>query len=1732
MGPGMQDSSARSVSGPDASSSSSTCNTEPFSLYGDIDGLEPVNQNAEENTESSSRLIIAADDTEQLLVSAEPTPCPEAENLADGMETSTVATSQNPTQHEQPSDPMSQSQDLEHQNQDGPADGREDHRMIHVKDGAAQSLCDALSHPTSQNPTVEITVAPTASGIESQNPTPKSDLNVEVNMPNDEVRMPPTRPSISLPEDIAMTHDGNAPYRGGTILSHDSEDDMRPPAPRFGSATPAPMNHLIAVNHLQQDKSLINTISAWQLRLSRKPTRTEYVELFKGMTRSRFIELHIKAYTYCSTQQTLEPQEATEKVQRRLAFMGHHLTRDENELDLTSPKRKSADSDLRSDHESDNDIDSMCASSPAGSATAEIATPETAETAQPEAAERAPPDTAEHVTSSMTSSMTETASPDGTEAQTGDNHSQREVVMLPLDDTCIELGVFHEGKYYLIVMDAHVGAKFSDDLIHFGGAYHHERPAPRIHLEISRQHSPPDPGGVWIPHEHMVKLNPNDVSRIDQREAAARGIPLQFIDVSALQLPTLTADANRHCNDAIAMQRKPHGFAQVGFGMTKSDKRYQRVLTNDDPSYGTAINAITASGMLGLARGQQVDSIAAMVWGSMLQTPHQDYKPVSRTSPKDNGGDDDSDSDSSDDSDAVSAFNDDSESDGDICEQLDDTIAGLSAAEALAAVSAFKARRNLILKRAEPDGHCGFSSFALQSADEQHQDEADGTRTAEIAEREAMPALIARLRHDTASIFEANKHGMYVWHKHLAKYLDEDQLASHREHLLSRAVGHRSVDCNTELAYESGLWMSHADIKALATKHERTVYIIDRKHGIANILPPMPKKDKINVALSSITTLPDPSKRIILQFSNNHYDALVPYLGNGKGDAKDATNTHAVRQDTVIPVHVNEHINDDEHINKELSIEELSIEEKRQVTISVKKHPTADPLAAHATQHTKSPRERPDHPSSARASTSRSSSRLEEKYHSNKSSVQAQDCSTVTITQQPRSLLQANLAVSVNGRAHTNGLSKPELPSEPSGMMLDSHSSDEGYASYGVSKLPTSLYCSEPTDRRPEQFQAGSAALTATMDDSLPFAGELGDAPPTDQPAVGIEELIVFAMEPHNAEEAAELFGTACESHPNAQSAQSAENMSIGTASTTRSTDSAEGSTETEIDLTGIPDANEFLKRSDAFFIKILNRTRTGESKLTKRQIKSLFRSMPVGRFVHINRAQLKGIKGISDVDAGDLLRKRLKTMDGLLTSDDSSSARSTTSLTHVPETSTTPMTDVQPVKLPKGYVLELVTTVNDSRSSTTPVNDSRSITAPMRFDPGTSTAAGSWMENSSQREAELHALYKRTNTELIEEKSTKKHLKRRAQPSTAEHAQPSTAEHAQPNAAESDAGLFPGMLKSNPELQELCKTANTTQDKLNVETERKPKKPKAPRTIFKPKLESAIGACMDDGENVVYPKDVNHIAITAKVDRQDVVTKVKNSQLIDGCYQFRINKWNVAATSSFIGIADMGPATEVADGPRAKIDLPVKVQSMHIAPESTSPSDDSVRVISAPQPAGSSLGLRWPTRRVRQLTPDGDFVKDFPSMLAASREVVSIAPRSRGRQGCDASGISQAARTGNKCMGYHWKFIDEEPASLTTDTAALQTSTSDTPTTTATVIVPTDPTPDSSSSKKQKLDREISLGERLVNAENLIGLNVELKDPINRIRKLEEVCGINEPEEAIPKRVKRIEEVIASWDM
>ena len=35
------------------------------------------------------------------------------------------------------------------------------------------------------------------------------------------------------------------------------------------------------------------------------------------------------------------------------------------------------------------------------------------------------------------------------------------------------------------------------------------------------------------------------------------------------------------------------------------------------------------------------------------------------------------------------------------------------------------------------------------------------------------------------------------------------------------------------------------------------------------------------------------------------------------------------------------------------------------------------------------------------------------------------------------------------------------------------------------------------------------------------------------------------------------------------------------------------------------------------------------------------------------------------------------------------------------------------------------------------------------------------------------------------------------------------------------------------------------------------------------------------DGENVVYPKDANHIAITAKVNRQDVVAIAKKSQLL-----------------------------------------------------------------------------------------------------------------------------------------------------------------------------------------------------------------------------------------------------------
>ena len=146
----------------------------------------------------------------------------EAKNLTDGMDTPTVEASQNPTKREQPSDPMSQSQDLARPNMNGPADGREDHRMIHRKDGTAHSLCDAFSPPTSQNATVKNVTSPTASETRSQNPTPKPD-----HMLNDEVSMPPTRPSISLPENIAMAPDGKGWTPGVVIQQWDEGNPYR-----------------------------------------------------------------------------------------------------------------------------------------------------------------------------------------------------------------------------------------------------------------------------------------------------------------------------------------------------------------------------------------------------------------------------------------------------------------------------------------------------------------------------------------------------------------------------------------------------------------------------------------------------------------------------------------------------------------------------------------------------------------------------------------------------------------------------------------------------------------------------------------------------------------------------------------------------------------------------------------------------------------------------------------------------------------------------------------------------------------------------------------------------------------------------------------------------------------------------------------------------------------------------------------------------------------------------------------------------------------------------------------------------------------------------------------------------------------------------------------------------------------------------------------------------------------
>ena len=206
----------------------------------------------------------------------------------------------------------------------------------------------------------------------------------------------------------------------------------------------------------------------------------------------------------------------------------------------------------------------------------------------------------------------------------------RSVVMLPLSPEQIQLGLFHDEKYWVVTANPNYGLKFAGETTHFGGIY--KGNCARMHFELGGLHDEVDPSGVHIEPEHEKKqLGHDDVIYVDQNYAVTHGFPLTFIDASALTqsrpIAKLVSEVDTASKAAINKQSLPPSYGKVGFGKYKQlDLRIQRTIDDNHADYDQIIS--DTHELLQLERGQQIKSLSAMALGTSFQTPHQDFKPA------------------------------------------------------------------------------------------------------------------------------------------------------------------------------------------------------------------------------------------------------------------------------------------------------------------------------------------------------------------------------------------------------------------------------------------------------------------------------------------------------------------------------------------------------------------------------------------------------------------------------------------------------------------------------------------------------------------------------------------------------------------------------------------------------------------------------------------------------------------------------------------------------------------------------------------------------------------------------------------------------------------------------------------------------------------------------------------------------------------------------------------------
>ena len=84
-----------------------------------------------------------------------------------------------------------------------------------------------------------------------------------------------------------------------------------------------------------------------------------------------------------------------------------------------------------------------------------------------------------------------------------------------------------------------------------------------------------------------------------------------------------------------------------------------------------------------------------------------------------------------------------------------------------------------------------------------------------------------------------------------------------------RARGHEKINAHAGCLDKQALWLNQLDVRALATKRARPIYILDTDQGAISRFPPHPEKES---SYGLGVRVPFEKDAVVLEYSQGHFD--------------------------------------------------------------------------------------------------------------------------------------------------------------------------------------------------------------------------------------------------------------------------------------------------------------------------------------------------------------------------------------------------------------------------------------------------------------------------------------------------------------------------------------------------------------------------------------------------------------------------------------------------------------------------------------------------------------------------------------------------------------------------------------------------------------------------------------------------------------------------------------------